>query len=959
MHTTVRRSSVLLAHAVSAVLYGAVVFAPSLVFAQETTATQEAAAAAAAEETSESTGEVTELSDLMVTEDPLRALSNEPTASSFGFTKPPLETPRTVSFVSEEQLNLFGVSTVQDLVRVVPGVYTTTRYGLQGGINVRAVTADQYFRGMKRLSLQGHVRTVLSAMDSIEVIKGPPSPLYGMGRIGGYSNLIPKSSRAKTGKYLQEAKGFVQGTGGSYNKSEFQFGVGGPMEIGSKGGGYYVFGLVENSNTFVEQVDARQKFVQWTASLDEVIGPFRLETGGQLQQSVTSGAYMNRATQALIDNGTYVTGEPLVNLDLNADGGVGVLESYTGSPVTGAISTANQALTQRLNASFNPDGSLRLAPIAGIPRNMYDYLVAHPEINCGMANYMRSGAVPTFQNLPGTSRELPLGFVLNPCTTGTTEVNRRRNGAFEREQNGKQNLFYVDLIYDTNPDFTVKNQLFYDRLDTFKDSNLPYGEKQDIHAFEEKFTVTKRIPDEYLPGWMRINSLASANYRDTRGNIRSSGGDFDYRQDVMRGAGHLYSNTIFWNHLNDEAYLTGAEDTTNRTSAIQEMGVGLLFDIDLGRKTNVVLGGRYDWADARSEDFPDFIATTGRSPIGSNATLDAQLAAMRNCAALANGIKTLADGAPMSTTINGQQFAVGINCPGAYMAPGFKATSNDRGASYSVSVSHQLPLGIRPYGTFARSSLTLDGSNNIIQPTVVAQPTGIIGEAELIELGLKNSWFNNKLTVTIAAYEQTRNDVRAPDDPGASADVSSTEYQGVEASFAWAPTRNLYIGGYALTQKGKYTVDSGFNAEVDGRTLGFQDIVAPDGTVYPAEAFLYGGRFSIAVPAGLSQFRDRTGDPEWQAGLNGTYRFTNGFGLLLSSNYFEGVWADRIKSIRLPGSITVDAGVTYDTAKWHLKFSVYNALDEEYWQARSADTNPIIVTARPGTTWEFMIKHDF
>jgi len=952
MHIRDRRRSSLLAHAVSTVLGGAATtLFPVMLFAQEsTTATEQS-------EATEATGDVTELSDLQVTEDPLRALSNEPTASSFGFTKPPLETPRTVSFVSEEQLNLFGVSTVQDLVRVVPGVYTTTRYGLQGGINVRAVTADQYFRGMKRLSLQGHVRTVLSAMDSIEVIKGPPSPLYGMGRIGGYSNLIPKSSRATTGKYLQDAKGFVQGTTGSYNKSEFQFGVGGPMEIGEKQGGYYVFGLVENSNTYVEQVDARQKFVQATTSVDNFIGPFRLEAGGQLQQSITSGAYMNRATQALIDNGTYVTGEPLVNLDVNADGGVGVLETFVASPVTGAVSTTNQPLNQRIN--YNTNQGFDFAPINGIPLNMYNYLQAHPEINCSMANYMRSGAVPTFQNLPGTTRELPLGFVLNPCTTGTTKVNYRRNGSYEREQNGKQNLVYVDLIYDTNPDFTIKNQLFYDRLDTFKDSNLPYGEKQDIHAFEEKLTVTKRVPDEWLPQWLRVNSLGSLNYRDTRGNIRSSGGDYDFRQDVMRGSGHLYSNTFFWNQLNDQSYLTGADETTNRTSAFQEMGVGLLFDIDLGRKTNIVVGGRYDFADARSEDFPDFLATVGRSPVGSNATLDAQLQAMRNCAALAEAAKTAADGAPMSTTINGQAFNVGISCPGAFLAPGHKATADDEGASYSVSLSHQLPWGIRPYATVARSSLTLDGSNNILQPTVVAQKEGFIGEAELVEVGLKNSWFNNKLTVTIAGYEQTRNDVRAPDDPGASADVSSTEYRGVEASFAWAPMRNLYIGGYALTQKGEYTVDSGFNAEVDGRTLGFQDIVAPDGSVYPAEAFLYGGRFSVAVPAGMSQYRDRTGDPEWQAGLNSTFRLNNGLGFLVSSNYFEGVWADRIKTIRLPKTLTVDAGFTYDSAKWHVKLSVYNLTDERYWQARSADTNPIIVTAKPGTTWELMLKHDF
>jgi outer membrane receptor for monomeric catechols len=170
--------------------------------------------------------DVTQLSDVNVTEDPLRALSSDPSASSFGFAKPLLETPRSVTFVSEEQLNLFSVRTVEDLTRLVPGTYTTTRYGLQGGINVRAVSADMYYRGMQRLNMQGHVRTILSAYDNIEVVRGPPSPLYGMGKIGGYQVLDPKSNRAKTGKYSPVETGYVQGTYGSYQQSELQFGYG-------------------------------------------------------------------------------------------------------------------------------------------------------------------------------------------------------------------------------------------------------------------------------------------------------------------------------------------------------------------------------------------------------------------------------------------------------------------------------------------------------------------------------------------------------------------------------------------------------------------------------------------------------------------------------------------------------------------------------------------------------------
>ncbi len=145
--------------------------------------------------------------EILVTGDPLRIIPNEDSASSFGFNKPLLETPRSVSFVSEEQITLLGISTADDLARVVPGTFTNRRWGLQGGIDVRNTPADMYFRGMKRLNMQGHARTSLAGMDAIEVVKGPPSPIFGMGRIGGYTNLQPKLGRATEGGYLPAPTG--------------------------------------------------------------------------------------------------------------------------------------------------------------------------------------------------------------------------------------------------------------------------------------------------------------------------------------------------------------------------------------------------------------------------------------------------------------------------------------------------------------------------------------------------------------------------------------------------------------------------------------------------------------------------------------------------------------------------------------------------------------------------------
>ncbi len=928
MHTSVRRKSTRLSHAISAVLYGAATLVPSLSFAQESSPTQDATAAA-----EESTGDVTELSDLQVTEDPLRAISNEPSASSFGFAKPILETPRTVSFVSEEQITLLGISSADDLTRVVPGVYTNRRWGLQGGVDVRGVSADMYFRGMKRLSMQGHARTSLTGMDAIEVVKGPPSPIYGMGRIGGYTNMIPKAGRAKGGSYLQEAQGFAQLVGGSWDRSEVSFGIGGPMAVGEKAGGYYVYGLLEDSpTTWVEPVHAKQKILQAATSIDNVIGPFRLEVGGQYQNSNTAGAFMNRVTQDLLDDGTYITGTPLVNLDANGDGQVGFLETHQRSPIreNSRYTSTNQPLNQRFawpTVGGRPaDFSQGFPTIGGIPQTMLDYLNS-PEgrqvANCEAADIMRS--MPAGGPVP-LSGQLPVGFVLNPCTVGETKVDPRR-GVYEREQDAQLTLLFLDMVYDSNPDFTIKNQLFYDRLESYKNSQLPYGERQSIWRAEEKFTVTKRIPDEVLPSWLRINSLASANYRITSAYQASGGGDFDFRNDIMGNGGRLITNATFWNNLENGSYETGAPKTTIQRSKYTESGIGVMFDVDVLRKTNVVLGARYDWGDAAAWDMPRFA---------------------QDCAAPAPTCD--------STPAAGQMV-------GRYL-PYQRAEKDDKGASYSLSVSHQLPFGFRPYATIAKSSIVLDGANNLLDRSTVDSPGGFIGDAELTEFGIKGSFFGGKLLFTTAAYEQTRTDLsNNPDDPTASADVTSTENRGIEVEFKWIPTRDIFVQAYALFQKIEYIFASSANIELTGRELGFQDIVDPatGRVIYPAEAFVYGGRLQVTLPPELrGQYLTKNGNPETQLGLNASWQITKSIGVNVGGNWFDEIPVTRITTVTAPEALVANAGVTWSgQGGWYVQLSGTNLTDERYYRPRNGDTVAGLMSSMPGRGWALTVKHDF
>jgi iron complex outermembrane receptor protein len=915
------------AAAVLAALAGAML--PAAAYAQDTATPAQTESAAPADKTAE--GDVAALSDLQVVDDPLRALPNEISSSSFGFAKPLLETPRSVSFVSQEQIELFGLSAVEDLSRLVPGTFTTTRFGIQGGIDVRNVAADTYLRGMKRVALQGHGRTVLAAMDSIEVVKGPPSPIFGMGKIGGYTNMIPKSGRAKTGGYLQSNQGFAQAITGKYDRSEWSFGVGGPVSIGPKHGGFYLYGLLEDSDSFAQGVPIEQKIGQAALNVDNFIGPFRLEAGVISQKSRSAGALTGRFNQAMVDSGQYIRGTPLVNLDLNSNGTIGYLEMHQASPVRGRISSNNQPLIQTwawpTDSAGNPLPLDQFPQVAGIPESMYNNLVSR----CGgvtgtNANCPDPTGLLRAQGIGGprpTSGYVPAGMSLDPRTVGYDILDMRHSAAFEREVRAQFNTAYVDLVYDVNPDFTMKNQIFFDNMNQHKLSNQPCCGPQDVWVYEDKFTLTKRLSD--LPDWVRINTLGSVNFRLTRAETRSGGGGGDFgthRSDAMAPTwidklGGMTANTTFTNPFDNSVLSAdGSPLGAPAESQFWEAGVGLMFDIDLFRKTNLLVGGRYDTSEAKR----------------------------RSEASGLNGTS--------GTSAN----------PGTPITTGTYVKGSDAGKSYSISLSHELPFKIRPYVTYAEASIALDGNNNTLSDAIIN--SGHIGSAKITEVGMKTSMFGDKLFFSVAGYEQTRTNVTNSDDDSAIVDAfaSSTITRGAEVEFKWVPARNLFVSLYGMTQKTKFDPNIGGTLLVDARALGFKDVIDPatGKVLYPAEAFLYGGRSRIILPDDMSEYQYKSGNPEQQYGLSMNYQMQNGLGVTFSGNRFSEVCTGRLCLVELPAYNIANAGIFYDYKNWHAKFDLYNIFDERYFKPRTGDTlGDALAQAMPDQRWQLTVKIDF
>jgi outer membrane receptor protein involved in Fe transport len=191
--------------------------------------------------------------------------------------------------------------------------------------------------------------------------------------------------------------------------------------------------------------------------------------------------------------------------------------------------------------------------------------------------------------------------------------------------------------------------------------------------------------------------------------------------------------------------------------------------------------------------------------------------------------------------------------------------------------------------------------------------------------------------------------------------ATATATRGVELETKWVPLPNLFASVYATHQRTKFDPNVGGALLVDARTLGFQDVLDSNGNViYPAEAFLYGGRARIVLPNDLSQYSVKQGNPETQLGISAHYQFHSGFGATFSGNYFSSTCSGRLCAVELPAATSLNAGVFWEHDNWHLKLDVLNLTNERWFRARSGDAlGDPLAQAMPDRRWQFTLRFTF
>ncbi|WP_210796822.1 TonB-dependent siderophore receptor [Pseudoalteromonas ostreae] len=217
-----------------------------------------------------------------------RGLISYMSASGAKSDVPIIETPLSVSVLTQERIEDLGALTVQDAIGYVSGLYNGP-YGVdtRGDWSViRGVSPVQYLDGLKSLyGNYNNVRTNPYALSQIEILKGPSSVLYGQGSIGGIVNLVSKKPDAET-------SGQFWGQVGNYSRKQVAGDITGALNDDASLQGR-VIGLWRESDTQTDYVPDNSivfsPSLTWYATDDTKI---TLLTNWQKNESGTSTSFL-------------------------------------------------------------------------------------------------------------------------------------------------------------------------------------------------------------------------------------------------------------------------------------------------------------------------------------------------------------------------------------------------------------------------------------------------------------------------------------------------------------------------------------------------------------------------------------------------------------------------------------------------------------------------------------------
>lgn len=211
---------------------------------------------------------------------------------------------RSVTPISSELIEQLNITTLQDILTVSPNTYSASGFGAPSLPTIRGQLGELFQDGTRRQAGNNGFGVPLSfnSVQQIDVVKGAPTVLFGSSqRNGGFVNLQSKTAPTDI------SKGKVSLSAGRWDQYRAQVDYSAPIikdKVGFRisaehidNGSYYDFSGTKSDSLFAALNVLPDNKSSWDLNFE------------LYQVEFTDNAGINRPTQALIDDGLYITGQ--------------------------------------------------------------------------------------------------------------------------------------------------------------------------------------------------------------------------------------------------------------------------------------------------------------------------------------------------------------------------------------------------------------------------------------------------------------------------------------------------------------------------------------------------------------------------------------------------------------------------------------------------------------------------
>lgn len=667
-----------------------------------------------------------------------------PVTSVYGFDTPIQDVPRSITQINPLQFEQDIIASTSDFTRYSPAVNQATgNLSNFGSPTMRGALGDSYQNDVRLLNRQSNNRPfTLNAYEGADLVAGPAPVIFGpSARTSGYANFLTKKpffDEARTTVTIRVGKWYSDDADYKQNVN-WQIDTGGPLKPGKLA--YRLSYQGENVNGYYR--NSGDKWHDLYGTLAWLPNPgltvdWNFEVGRFDYQNYGG---LNRVTQDLIDNGTYLAG-----------------------PATPVI-----------KGSFSSTGYYSPVYVAGVGFDGTRFIARTKSGNRYVAGAELTGA-PT-QAQAGTLT----GYVLDSALVKPTTLDGQA-GYTSNKADSWTNAFNTQLRVKrtVSSSLTIVNNTVYQYYQTNNYSGTQSENYIEATVFENRTELRQQHAFSWLGRLIQHDSNTGLslrydyvlNYKDTDATNTSSSGDYyDITDPSTYGRNAFFGATVWPTYTNTIKTRFGWLTGFNLAQPISELS--------------------------------DYASTPGGSGKSGSGTASTGLSAATNETGVAGlglysqhsfklgerwifdvGARGTVDWASIKNPLAANDENARIHDNTVHLLP-----------SSSVSLSYKPVPRVTTYVTYsyvqAQNGMTTGSPTWSTGNRLSAK--NFHSQSDLEEAGAKFTLIPDRLFGSLAVYRQTRDLTYQATSDGDSV-LAKGLYRGVEASLRYQPSSNWSVG---------------------------------------------------------------------------------------------------------------------------------------------------------------------